>query len=272
MYEFNQRDDCTELRIFAYAILNDPIKIKAEYKKLHIIIEQGASTSIIDAVYAMHQEISMIVSSGATLCYYMNGIIAQEKQCARTMNITIAENACVAVISSLQCAGFFSLRCTALLSGAKAYFFAGSTIMVLPTGNYFQQITQKHTHSQTGSDSRLYGIVETMGRLESNGLITVESKADRSIAEHSSKCLTAGVGAKAFAKPMLEIVPKNVFVKHGAAIGPLDIGLLRALYYRGIQPDEAKKLLKRAFLAQIKAFWPDWVKNSSRGFPFESAF
>jgi hypothetical protein len=264
MYEFNQQPDCTVLRIFAYAIMHDPIEIITAYTMLHIIVEEGACVTIADSFYGMHQEIKMSISSDAVVCYRMSGIIAQEKECTRTMDVTIAQNACVAVISSLQCAGFFSLQCTVVLSGVNAHFFAGSTIIVLSHGNYFQHIVQKHTHIQTTSDSRLYGIIEEKGKLESNGLITIESTADRSTAGHSTKCLIAGISAKAFAKPMLAIVPKNVSVKHGAAVGPVDANLIRSLCYRGIMPDKAIVLLKGAFLAQINTHWPAWVKDGSK--------
>ncbi|HTM06372.1 MAG TPA: SufD family Fe-S cluster assembly protein [Patescibacteria group bacterium] len=261
MYTFNRQGNSTVLHVFEYTVIHDPIHITIPYTRLRIIAEQGTCFNVVDSCYDIHQEITMSVGANATICYYMNDIIKKEKQCTRIMHATIAQNGWVGVIGTLQCAGFFSLQCTALLSDSNAHFFSGSRIIVLSKGKYYQKITQEHVACQTTSDSRLYGIIESLGELESNGLIMIESKAHRSVAEHSTKCLTAGPHAKASAKPMLEIAPKDVFVKHGAAIGPLNKDLILSLGYRGIAPDRAISLLKEAFLAQFDLYMPSWVKK-----------
>lgn len=81
------------------------------------------------------------------------------------------------------------------------------------------------------------------------GRIEVARDAQKTDAVQDFKGLLLGKGATINAKPELEIFADDVKCAHGAAIGALDE---RAAYYmasRGLDPEAARKLLVRAFLA-----------------------
>lgn len=81
------------------------------------------------------------------------------------------------------------------------------------------------------------------------GRIEVARDAQKTDAVQDFKGLLLGKGATINAKPELEIFADDVKCAHGAAIGALDE---RAAYYmasRGIDPEAARKLLVRAFVA-----------------------
>src|SRR5690606_28218534 len=81
------------------------------------------------------------------------------------------------------------------------------------------------------------------------GRIEVAKDAQKTDAVQDFKGLLLDNGATINAKPELEIFADDVKCAHGAAIGALDE---RAAYYmasRGIDPEAARKLLVRAFIA-----------------------
>lgn len=81
------------------------------------------------------------------------------------------------------------------------------------------------------------------------GRIEVARDAQKTDAVQDFKGLLLDNGATINAKPELEIFADDVKCAHGAAIGALDE---RAAYYmasRGIDPEAARKLLVRAFIA-----------------------
>ncbi|RTL06658.1 hypothetical protein EKK58_05000 [Candidatus Dependentiae bacterium] len=260
-YAINEQDNTLNIRVFERKVLVDPIIITKPYMSLHVVIEQGACAHIIDRVYCSDQRITIKVLSEAALFYYMDGQVNNNTVCVKNLDAVIETNSSLGIISSLTCAGFFSFDCAVTLQGIKAQFFAGSAVLILQQGNYRQHMVQKHVCQDTVSESRLYGIVEMEGSLEHNGLIIIEPIASQSSAQFITKGLSLGPKVKVSAKPMLEIAPKSVFVKHGVAIGPLDKKQMLFLQARGIMPNQATLLLKRAFLAQISSNLPLWLSK-----------
>lgn len=258
-YELHEYDSILRLRVFAHAAPNDPIIITKSYISLHIIIEQNVVAHIIDRAYERDQQVTIHMSVDSKLCYYMDGFIDRTCTFNRSINAFIESRASLGLMSSVLCAGTFYLDCTIFLKGIKAQFFAGSMVMLLQQGFYKQSLVKKHICQDTVSESRLYGIVETEGFLEHNGLIIIEPIAKQSSAQFVTKALPLGPDAKISAKPMLEIAPKSVFVRHGVAIGPLDKQQVIFLQSRGIMPAQAALLLKKAFLAQMHSNLPLWL-------------
>lgn len=261
LYELKTVQDTIELRVLPGAVLSEPIIINSSYAMLTICVEGAATVTIIDRGYAENQNVNVIVSPYATVAYYIDKAIPAHRHYKRTLFSVLEPHARLAIMSTFSCAGDFSLECSAFLDGEYAQFFAGATVTVEPHGVFLHNVVQRHVGREGQSESALYGIVESHGTFHSNGLITVQPNAHGTCAQHLTKALTLGKDACVRAKPMLKVAPKGAFVKHGAAIGPLDKALLLFLQSRGIEPERGKALLKTSFFTQMRVKVPDWLNK-----------
>ena len=84
-----------------------------------------------------------------------------------------------------------------------------------------------------------------------NGKIYVAQDAQKTNAYQSNKTILLGSEAKVFAKPELEIYADDVKCSHGAACGQLDEDAMFYLMARGIEKDNAQKLLLTAFATDV---------------------
>ncbi len=82
------------------------------------------------------------------------------------------------------------------------------------------------------------------------GKVAVARGADGTDAEQSVRAMLLSRTATANAKPELEIFADDVKCAHGCAIGELDAQGLFYLESRGLSPEDAKKLMLQAFIAE----------------------
>ncbi len=83
------------------------------------------------------------------------------------------------------------------------------------------------------------------------GLIYVAEGAMKTEAYQSNRNLVGSDKAKMHSKPQLEIYNDDVKCSHGTAIGQLDENQLFYLMTRGISEDQAKLMLKQAFMSDV---------------------
>lgn len=88
-----------------------------------------------------------------------------------------------------------------------------------------------------------------MGAFE--GLIYVAEGACHTEAYQSNRNLVGSSEARMYSKPQLEIYNDDVKCSHGTAIGQLDEMQLFYMMTRGIPEDEARLILKQAFMADV---------------------
>ncbi len=88
-----------------------------------------------------------------------------------------------------------------------------------------------------------------MGTFE--GLIYVAEGACRTEAYQSNRNLVGSSEARMYSKPQLEIYNDDVKCSHGTAIGQLDEMQLYYMMTRGIPEEEARLILKQAFMADV---------------------
>ena len=84
-----------------------------------------------------------------------------------------------------------------------------------------------------------------------NGKIFVREDAQKTDAKQSNRTLLLSRDAQIDAKPQLEIFADDVKCTHGATIGQLDDEALFYLRARGVPEREARKILIRAFAAEV---------------------
>lgn len=84
-----------------------------------------------------------------------------------------------------------------------------------------------------------------------NGKIFVREDAQKTDAKQSNRTLLLSRDAQIDAKPQLEIFADDVKCTHGATIGQLDEEALFYLRARGVPESQARKILIRAFAAEV---------------------
>jgi Fe-S cluster assembly protein SufD len=118
------------------------------------------------------------------------------------------------------------------------------------------QVVANHTTidhaAQDGTSRELYkGILDGRSRGVFHGRVIVRNEAQRTDAKQSNKNLLLSRDAEVDSKPQLEISADDVKCSHGATIGRLEDEALFYLRARGIDEAEARRLLLRAFAAEV---------------------
>jgi len=122
--------------------------------------------------------------------------------------------------------------------------------------NQDQQHVDHHLHvdhlASHGASSMLYkGILDKKSRAVFNGKVYVHPATKQISAHQANHNLLLSNEAEVNSKPELEIYSDDVKCTHGATIGQLDHESLFYLTSRGIEKNEAHKLLIRAFAEEV---------------------
>ncbi len=122
-------------------------------------------------------------------------------------------------------------------------------------GNATREIVTRVTHAEPGATSNQVVRSVHWGTATGNflGQIAVVRDAQQTDAAQSFKALLLERGASANAKPELEIFADDVKCAHGAAIGQMDEAARFYMASRGLDPEAARALLVRAFVADAYA-------------------
>ncbi|MBW2982813.1 SufD family Fe-S cluster assembly protein [Candidatus Woesearchaeota archaeon] len=107
-----------------------------------------------------------------------------------------------------------------------------------------------HETARTTSDMRLKSVCQDRGKLLHKGLVDIYEDADGAEGYQQADIITAG-DAAADAIPQLEIDNPDVSCSHGGTVGQLDDEQLFYLRSRGLDEEEARKVLTRGFLLSI---------------------
>jgi Fe-S cluster assembly protein SufD len=109
----------------------------------------------------------------------------------------------------------------------------------------------EHIAPNTTSEEEFRGIADGRSRGVFNGKVKVHQVAQKTDARQLSRNLLLSANAEIDTKPELEIYANDVKCSHGATTGQLDATSLFYLRSRGIDADEARLLLIRAFAESI---------------------
>lgn len=115
----------------------------------------------------------------------------------------------------------------------------------------------EHLKGHTDSQQLFKGIAEENGVMAFGGLILVKPDAQKVNASQTNRHMLASVGARAYAKPQLEIYADDVKCSHGATTGQIDPMQLFYMQQRGIDEQTARQLLSAAFVTEVVDRIPD---------------
>ncbi len=110
---------------------------------------------------------------------------------------------------------------------------------------------QDHAAPRTTSDLLFKGAVADRAHSVYSGLIRVHRGAVRSDAMQTNNNLVLDVGAHADSVPNLDIEENDVRCSHGSTVGPVDEDQRYYLESRGIDPEEAERLIVAGFFLDI---------------------
>ncbi len=103
-----------------------------------------------------------------------------------------------------------------------------------------------------GKSEEVYkGIIDDRAHAVFNGKVVVHEKAQKTDAQQSNKNLLLSENAVIDTKPELEIYADDVKCSHGATVGQLDEDTLFYLQSRGVEEENARKILIYSFIDDV---------------------
>ena len=111
--------------------------------------------------------------------------------------------------------------------------------------------TVDHAAPHCSSHQLYKGVLDDSARGVFRGRVIVRPDAQKTDAQQSNPNLLIGEGAEIDTKPQLEIFADDVKCSHGSTIGRLDDEALFYLRARGLDEAHARRVLTRAFAAEV---------------------
>lgn len=108
-----------------------------------------------------------------------------------------------------------------------------------------------HTLPGCHTDELFKFVVDDKAVGSFSGLIKVNKGASNTEAFQSNRNIIGNDGARVYSKPTLEIYDDDVKCSHGSATGQLDEKQIFYMRTRGLSEDQARFLLKQAFMADV---------------------
>ena len=125
--------------------------------------------------------------------------------------------------------------------------------LYLAKTNQHHDITtlMQHKHPESKSNQHIKGILQKDSSGVFQGKVIVAQDAQKTDAFQFNQNLLLSETAEVNAKPELEIYADDVKCSHGATTGELDEGMLFYLRSRGLNKEEARKLLIEGFINEL---------------------
>jgi len=264
------------LHVSREAVLPHPLHIlhlasgqaeTALFPRLLIVLERGSEATVVeqyvgpaDCKYLTVPVTEVALAPGARLAHHK---LQVEGSAAWHLHLLQAHCQADATFSNHSAA--FGGACGRLDAAVQ---LAGSGAHATLNGVYLargKQVLDTHTkvhHSEPHCTSHeLYkGILDDDSTGIFNGQIYVTRRAQKTDAVQNNKVLLLSKNATIHTKPQLEIFADDVKCTHGATVGQLDARQLYYLRTRGIDEDQARRMLTHAFVdealldAQLPAF------------------
>ena len=109
----------------------------------------------------------------------------------------------------------------------------------------------EHTFPGCHTDELFKYVVDDEAVGAFSGLIKVQQGASKTEAYQNNRNIIGTDGARVYSKPTLEIYDDDVKCSHGTAIGQLDEKQIFYMRTRGLSEEQARFLLKQAFMADV---------------------
>ncbi len=135
-----------------------------------------------------------------------------------------------------------------VLGGQGARLTSVGAALVEDGGRLDQQLVIEHAGQGSVSRIKQHNLAAGRSRCTFNGRIHIHAGAAGADADLSNRNLALDPSAEVNTKPELEIYNDDVRCAHGATVGQLDAEALFYLLSRGLEPQQARRLLSLGFL------------------------
>jgi Fe-S cluster assembly protein SufD len=230
----------------------------AVYPRLHVELAAGAELTLIERHLGDARDtalasiaVTVALERGSRLTHY------RLQQCGARLLFNDCLLATLAAESRYEVRqlsiGALAARSSARVRLAGRAASLGWQALALGQGEQVHDSTLhvEHAAPATRTEENFRGIADGRARLAFSGHIHIDGAAPGSAARQSLRGLIEGAQAEIDLRPRLQIEVDEVSAQHGATTGQLDENLLFYLLSRGLDPLQARALLKWAFLGDV---------------------
>lgn len=234
------------------------------FEKIMIIVEEGASVTIHDKVYALHtkqlffiRSIDCFIEAGAYCTFVHDQRLEHAIHNVSRFSFYAANssflNFWVIHTGSLTT----EMMIDTIMCGEHATVNIRGLYSLCDTQHLEICTHQEHEAAYTQSELTLKGIVKNHACINHRGMIFIDRDSKQSCADQQGNHITLDDTAHVYAMPQLEVLHHDVQCKHGSAIGSLDLEHIFFIQSRGLSQEQAKHLLLEGFFANLIALLPD---------------
>ena len=227
-------------------------------RRVLIVLEQGAEATVIINDHAADKQQFLTTQVMEIVCLDNSRLDIYEIEettplCSHFSNVYIREGRdcsvkhnCITLFN-----GMTRNLCDVYLTGENAEITLNGC--AIGSGNqHIDNNTLIHHRVPNCHSTELYKYVvddNSVGAFA--GKILVNKDAQHTTSQETNANLCASSNARMFTQPMLEIYADDVKCAHGSTVGVMDETALFYMRQRGISEDEARTLLKNAFMGQV---------------------
>tara|TARA_Y100000590_G_scaffold286907_1_gene322784 strand:+ start:454 stop:1701 length:1248 start_codon:yes stop_codon:yes gene_type:complete len=240
-----------------YNITNKDLVSKNINLKLDILLEENSSLKIIE--FSNDESSSNFININYKFDLQKNSILknykidnnsnSNIKYCFSDINQDTNSVSEIFLLSSGS--EFIKNEINCNLNGKYAAAFVNGVFILNKAKHHEIKTNLNHMTESTKSYQLIKAVLEDTSKAVYQGKIFVESKAQKTDGYQLSKAILLNENTEFNAKPELEIYADDVKCSHGSASGSLNEDSIFYLMSRGLNYQEAKKLLINGFLLDV---------------------
>lgn len=227
-------------------------------RRLLIILEEGAEADIIITDHAVNDSrflTNQVIEAFAGENSHLNIYEIEETHllCTRYSNFYIHEsrNASVRHTSLSLFNGHTRNTCTVHLAGEGSEVNLNGCVIADKMQHVDNNTRIEHLVPHCTSDELYKYVLDDSAVGAFAGIVYVREGAQKTSSAMTNANLCATDSARMYTQPMLEIYADDVKCSHGSTVGQLGEDALFYMMQRGIGIDEARLLLKSAFITEV---------------------
>jgi len=240
-----------------YNITNKDLVSKTVNLKVDILLEENSSLKLIELsndksnTNFININYNFDIQKNSILKNYKidNNSNSNIKYCFNNINQDTDSVSEIFLLSSGS--KFIKNEINCNLNGKYASAFVNGVFILNETKHHEIKTNINHIVENTKSYQLIKGVLEDTSKAVYQGKIFVDSKAQKTDGYQLSKAILLNDNTEFNAKPELEIYADDVKCSHGSASGSLNEDSIFYLMSRGLNYQEAKKLLINGFLLDV---------------------
>ena len=224
---------------------------------VEIFILENSNATIIesflssDEAHFSNNASKVTLEKGAKASHIMADLSSKKSTHLQTLSYDLEEDANLHSLIIHKGAKLARTQLFANFNGKKSHADFSGLILAGDRQHSDITIDVRHNQPNTTSTENFKSVVRDEAKAIFQGKILVARDAQKVDAKMMHQGLMLSDNSQILVKPELEIYADDVICGHGATCGELDENSLFYLMSRGIEHEQAKSMLVRAFLAEI---------------------